>query len=157
VLYELLTGRTPYEFGSLPELAHKQRSEAIQPVRELAPEVPPALETVVMRCLARNAEYRPASAAALAEELAAASPEPPTQPLTPLTRPAAAGVRSRWIWLAVGAVAAVAAVLALVLVPMDGSGEKPAPAKNSVQPVAPGTSPSERARNLADWLRSNSK
>ena len=81
VLYELLTGRTPYSFQSLAELVVKQREQPITPVRENAPGVPAALEAVVMRCLARNPDYRPASAADLAHELAAASPDPPTAPL----------------------------------------------------------------------------
>jgi serine/threonine-protein kinase len=89
VLYELLTGRTPYEFQSLAELVVKQREEPIRPLRELEPAIPELLEAVVMRCLARNPDYRPASAAELARDLAAASPEPPTVPLPP-----ASGVRA---------------------------------------------------------------
>src|SRR5205814_6297666 len=60
-LYEALTGRPPYQFDSLVELAGK-REEPIPPVRELAPDVPEAVEDVVMRCLARKPEYRPAAA-----------------------------------------------------------------------------------------------
>jgi serine/threonine-protein kinase len=81
VLYELLTGRTPYVFENLAELAYKQREEPIRPLREVEPDVPAPLEAVVMRCLARNPEYRPSSAAEVARELAAAAPDPPTQPL----------------------------------------------------------------------------
>ena len=40
VLYELLTGRPPYEFESLADLAAKQTAGQITPVRELAPGVP---------------------------------------------------------------------------------------------------------------------
>ncbi|MGH3062446.1 MAG: protein kinase domain-containing protein, partial [Gaiellaceae bacterium] len=83
VLYELLTGRTPFVIESLNDLLAKHRESAVTPVRELEPAVPEALEAAVMKCLARNPDYRPASAAALAHELAAASPEPPTVPLPP--------------------------------------------------------------------------
>src|SRR6266498_564951 len=85
VLYELLTGRPPYEFDSLAELAAKQTEAAIAPVGELAPEVPQRLEDVVMRCLARNPAYRPASAEELARELSPETVERPTEPL-PRTR-----------------------------------------------------------------------
>jgi eukaryotic-like serine/threonine-protein kinase len=81
VLYELLTGRTPYVFQTLPELVVKHREEAIEPLREVRPEIPERLEAAIMHALARNPEYRPESAAAFAEELAAASPDPPTRPL----------------------------------------------------------------------------
>src|SRR5438874_379585 len=62
VLYELLTGRPPFEFDSLADLAEQQRRMAITPVRELASDAPPELEDLVMRCLARNPAYRPSAA-----------------------------------------------------------------------------------------------
>jgi eukaryotic-like serine/threonine-protein kinase len=92
VLYELLTGRTPYVFKTLPELVVKHREEAIEPLREVRPEVPERLEAAVMHALARNPDYRPESAAAFAEELAAAAPEPPTRPLPTSTGTAATEV-----------------------------------------------------------------
>ena len=81
VLYELLTGRTPYVFKTLPELVVKHREETIEPLREARPELPERLEAAIMHALARNPDYRPESAAAFAEELAVASPDPPTRPL----------------------------------------------------------------------------
>jgi serine/threonine-protein kinase len=184
VLYELLTGRTPYVFETLPELVVKHREESIVPVREERPDVPEAVEAAVMRALARNPEYRPESAAALAEELAIASPEPPTRPLPqplgveaadvsgsstqvatkPLERPAAPA-RSRasadkrfWALLAV-VVIAVAIALGIVLTTRSGSDtrgqESPTPA--SVEPVDPGSDPTDHARNFAEWLRDNSR
>ena len=84
VLYELLTGRPPYEFDSLADLAAKQTSGQITPVSELAPGVPRGVEDAVMRSLARNPSYRPASAAAFAKELGA--DDDPTVPLHAPTR-----------------------------------------------------------------------
>src|ERR671923_209236 len=63
VLYELLTGRTPYVFETLPQLVVKHREEAIQPLRELRPEVPERVEAAVMHALARNPGRRPAAPA----------------------------------------------------------------------------------------------
>src|SRR4029453_18582681 len=87
---------------SLPAPAARRGEGAIAPVTELAPEVPRRVEDAVMRSLARNPAYRPASAAALAQELAPYSREPPT---VPLARERKAASRHR-LWLAVAAVLA---------------------------------------------------
>lgn len=54
VLYELVGGEQPYRFSSLPELLALQQTQAIRPLRQLAAEVPPALEHAVLRCLATD-------------------------------------------------------------------------------------------------------
>jgi eukaryotic-like serine/threonine-protein kinase len=58
VLYELLTGRPPFDADSPVTIALKQVSET--PVRpaELNPAVPPALDTVVMRALRKDPAER---------------------------------------------------------------------------------------------------
>lgn len=83
VLYEALTGRPPHEAGSLAELAVAQREGRITPPRDLEPSVPPALEAVLMRALARNPAYRPATGGELARELTAAVASAPTAPTAP--------------------------------------------------------------------------
>jgi hypothetical protein len=181
VLYELLTGRTPYVFSSLAELAVMQREQAIPAARELEPSVPPRLEEAVMRCLARNPDYRPASAAELARELAAASPEPPTETVpvptgvraaevvrptdaatAPLQRPRRAARRTPsfgpWLWLTAAAAAALI-VLAVALATLRAGGgdeSEPPPARQEpVSQVESTDDPADRARNLAEWLRDN--
>src|SRR5205823_4527642 len=117
VLYELLTGRPPYVAESLTELFLKQRHGSITPVRELARDVPAALEDTVMRALARDPRYRPESAAALAGELRGA----PTA-VTRIDRRPVRKNRRRWRFagaLALGAVLVLALVLAVSL--RDGS------------------------------------
>ena len=110
VLYELLTGRPPYEFDSLADLAAKQTSGQITPVGELAPGVPRSVEDAVMRSLARNPSYRPASAAAFAKELG--GDDDPTVPLHAPTRVARRPRRRpQWLWLAVAAVLMLAAIV----------------------------------------------
>ena len=81
VLYEMLTGRRPFQGETLPELLIQREQGAIKPPSELTPRIVPELENVIMRCLALNPDYRPESAAALARMLAATLPEPLTQPL----------------------------------------------------------------------------
>src|SRR5213079_3209398 len=131
VLYELLTGRPPYVAESLTELFLKQRHGSITPVRELARDVPAALEDTVMRALARDPRYRPESAAALAGELRGA----PTA-VTRIDRRPVRKNRRRWRLagaLALGAVLVLALVLAVSL--RDGS-THPVPA--SAPPTAAG-------------------
>jgi serine/threonine protein kinase len=182
VLYELLTGRTPYVFETLPELVVKHRQESIQPLRELRRNAPERLEAAVMHALARNPDYRPESAAAFAEELAAASPEPPTRPL-----PQPAGVdasevpasptqaptkvirrarpvrrdfalpRSAGLWAALAIVVVVGLILGYVLASQNGSSQPASREPAQVEPVLDAPDSATQARNLADWLRENSR
>jgi serine/threonine-protein kinase len=152
VLYELLTGRLPYEFDSLADLAAKQTEGAITPVSDLRPEVPQRVEDAVMRSLARNPEYRPTSAAELARELVPAGVEPATEPLEP---PRRARPDRRKLWLALAGVLAVAAaLLGIALGALDSDGTSPTkPRPPVVQPIAHGATAQQQARNLSAWLR----
>src|SRR5918995_428198 len=49
VLYELLTGQVPFDAESPVSVALKQVSEPPRPPSQLVPEIPPALEAVVLR------------------------------------------------------------------------------------------------------------
>ncbi len=71
VLYALLCGEAPFRGGSAIELIHKVLSEAPAPPRARRPEVPPALEAICLRALAKSPGDRQPSAEALAAELAA--------------------------------------------------------------------------------------
>ena len=81
VLHELLAGQPPFvrENDLATALAHL--TEPPPPLRSLGVAVDPALEGLVLACLAKEPEHRPASAGALAQELrilAAPSVDPPT-------------------------------------------------------------------------------
>jgi serine/threonine-protein kinase len=69
--YQLLTGRLPYEYSSLTELALKQQNEGFEPIRRFRPEVPEALARAIVICLSRDPESRYGSALELAEALEA--------------------------------------------------------------------------------------
>ena len=157
VLYELLTGRPPYRFESLAELASLQRDGAITPIRDLEPSVPPPLEAAVLHALAHNPRFRPESAGDLAHELSD-SPEPPTVPLRPARTSVTIAGRGAWLWLAVAlALAAIiGGVLALATVANDDDQPAAPPRVARVQPPARGADAQEQARNLSRWLRSNS-
>jgi eukaryotic-like serine/threonine-protein kinase len=150
VLYELLTGRPPYAFSSLAELAAQQADGSITPVRDLERTVPQDVEAAVMHALARDPSFRPASAAELAQELAGTAAEPATAPLRQPRR------RRTTPWL-VGAVLLVAAAVAIAFAAVGGgsSGRPPAPVR--VTPPARAPSAEQQARNLARWLRAHSR
>jgi eukaryotic-like serine/threonine-protein kinase len=80
VLYELLTGRVPFEGESAVTVALKQVSVEPVPPSRLNPQVSPALDAVVMRALAKDPAARFASAqeliAALQQARAGVAPAP---------------------------------------------------------------------------------
>jgi serine/threonine-protein kinase len=67
VIYQLLSGRLPYEATSLSELALKQQREAPAPLDDVNPHVPHELAQAVAMALAIDQEARPANALLLAE------------------------------------------------------------------------------------------
>jgi uncharacterized RDD family membrane protein YckC len=68
-LYYLLTGRPPFDAKDLRELVAKVTNDTPVSPRQIRPEIPSALGTVVMKCLAKTPAERPSSYAALAEAL----------------------------------------------------------------------------------------
>jgi tetratricopeptide (TPR) repeat protein len=71
LLYLLLTGRPPFQAPALIHVLQQVLEVQPKPPRELAPDVPPGLERVCLRALAKLPAERPSSAAALAAELRA--------------------------------------------------------------------------------------
>jgi eukaryotic-like serine/threonine-protein kinase len=69
VLYELATGRLPFEGQSPLAVALRHVQDEPTPPRRLNPSLPPALELVVLRAMAKDPADRYASAAELAEAL----------------------------------------------------------------------------------------
>ena len=116
ILFELLTGRTPFAGAAPARLAAlSDTSEAPSP-RLLAPAVPADLETICLKCLEREPARRYASAATLAEDLRRFQASEPilARPLSPplrfarwcRRRPALASAWILALLLAVGGVTA---------------------------------------------------
>ena len=80
ILYEMFTGRTPF-VGSFVELITQHLSDVPAPPSRHAP-IAPALERLILACMEKDPAKRPASPAALRQQLEAALAEAP---------PAAAG------------------------------------------------------------------
>ncbi|MBA4062319.1 MAG: hypothetical protein C0501_01170 [Isosphaera sp.] len=70
VLYELLTGRPPFQADSIPRLLRMVADEDPVAPRRLRPDVPRDLETVCLKCLRKEPGRRYATAEELADDLA---------------------------------------------------------------------------------------
>lgn len=73
-LHCLVTGAAPFPGASILEI-HERILLGAPPIRASQPEVPEALEAIILRCLRRDPDERYPSIAALAEALAELAPE----------------------------------------------------------------------------------
>ncbi|MFJ2607718.1 protein kinase [Streptomyces sp. NPDC087425] len=95
LLHELLGGDVPFAGSSALGVLHRHLYEAPVPVRRLRPEVPEALEALVLRLLAKDPQHRPDSAQEVYEDLAPLLPArgtptgAPLDPTRPFVRPQA--------------------------------------------------------------------
>jgi class 3 adenylate cyclase/tetratricopeptide (TPR) repeat protein len=69
VLYELLTGRVPFRANDLVELLRQVRNDDPQPPRQLVRSIPPELERVCLKALAKWQKDRYTTAADFADDL----------------------------------------------------------------------------------------
>ncbi|HEX3775876.1 MAG TPA: serine/threonine-protein kinase, partial [Polyangiaceae bacterium] len=74
ILYEVLSGRVPFEAETMPQLCGMILQDPPRPLRQLRPDVPEGLEWVVLRCLEKNRDARFSSIAELAQALAQFGP-----------------------------------------------------------------------------------
>ena len=89
VLYEMLTGRRPFEGDSAAGVALRRLNEDPMPPSAIGVALPPGLEAILMRSLAREREDRYPDAGAFGEALRAWQRDPDAIP-SPGLRPAAA-------------------------------------------------------------------
>ncbi|MCA9751866.1 MAG: serine/threonine protein kinase, partial [Gemmatimonadetes bacterium] len=74
VLYEIFTGKRAFEADSIADLARRQRETTPTSVTTLLPDLDPAIERVIARCLDPDPARRPASAFAVAAALPGGDP-----------------------------------------------------------------------------------
>jgi len=119
VLFEMLTGRLPFEGDTPLSVAVKQKSEAPPDPRRLNPQIPEDLKQVVLKCLEKSKEKRFQNADTLLAELAKVERTLPTttQPLpirkTLTSKQITVRLPSKKFW--VPALVILAAVLAFVV------------------------------------------
>jgi len=156
VLFEMVTGKVPFEGNTPLSLAMKHKTEKPRNVRELNPQISVGLAAVIAKCLEKDRDKRYASAEELKTALVAADQDLATAERVILPKisktkaskektpkeitPGTADARKKMIVIAAAAV--VVAVVALVLfLPKSGpktSGEPsepPAVEETKVQPV----------------------
>ena len=69
ILYEMLSGNPPYEGANFMEILHKKANGAPAPLSTVRNDVPPALENVIIKAMAKEPEARQQSMEALEKEL----------------------------------------------------------------------------------------
>jgi serine/threonine-protein kinase len=75
VLYELMTGRVPFEAETMPQLCTLILHQEPPHPRSVRPEVPDGLAEAILRCLRKDRAQRYPNVAALAMDLAGFSPD----------------------------------------------------------------------------------
>ena len=94
VMFAMLSGRPPFQGRQMTEVLQRQQREPAPRVSTLVTGVPPELDTIIERLLAKNPDQRPQSALAVGRLLAplAVSAEPTAAaPDTAVTPPSGAG------------------------------------------------------------------
>ena len=104
ILFQLMAGRLPFDGQTIAEIFVAILEVPAPPLRAFRPDLPPALEAVVMRCLARDpaqrfgnvaelaaalAPFAPPSAASSFERVVRSAPRPAEPPGMPSVQPAA--------------------------------------------------------------------
>jgi eukaryotic-like serine/threonine-protein kinase len=142
VAFELLTGRRPFEADSPTAGAMLHASEPPPRASELDPTLPAAVDTVLLRALAKNSDARPRSAEALVSGLREALQEDdaPTRlvPIPVHDPPTRVQRNSRRPVALVAALVALAGAGAAAALALSAAGDDP-PRTVVVTQTAPGT------------------
>ena len=155
VLFELATGRVPFAEGDAFAIALKHITQEPPLPRSLNPDIPPWLEEIIIKSMAKKPEDRYQSAAELERALSQRTSTPSAAPHAPpplagerspsqdsdaYTSPGGGSSPTRWAWAAV--VAAVIFLGAVVII--TGArwlrSERPLPEELGAFPAAPSDS-----------------
>jgi serine/threonine protein kinase len=125
VLYRLCTGRLPFPGDSTMSILTALAVDNPPPVRELNPDIPPALSELVMGLLSKGPASRPASAQAVADALLTVERGPSTHGAPTAMHSATRRGRRRWLLAAAsGLLAMVGLVAGIVVIIRDKQGNE---------------------------------
>jgi beta-lactam-binding protein with PASTA domain/predicted Ser/Thr protein kinase len=149
ILYELLTGRVPFDADSAVTIALKQVSEAPVPPSRINPAVTPEIEAVVLRALAKAPEDRFADADEFIAALDAAASRIPSAAAVAAAEAAAAALPA----VALGA-GAMAPPPPIPPPPVTGGYQSdPSYERGAAADILPRLqTPAHRSRKLWPWL-----
>jgi predicted Ser/Thr protein kinase len=135
--YEMLTGKAPFDADNPWAVLRQQIEVQPEPLHEIRPDVPPWLEAIIMRAIAKDPDKRfqtPAGMQAALKTRSAVSggagavapvAVPPTAPPEPATSVRRERPKGLLIGLAVAAVVVAAALVALLVFGMGGDKATP--------------------------------
>jgi serine/threonine protein kinase/tetratricopeptide (TPR) repeat protein len=130
ILFEMLTGKVPFEGDTPLSIAVKHKTEVPQDPRNLNAQVPPDLSQLILKCLEKEKRNRPQSAEEVSSQLAGIEQEVPTaEKVLPQRKPFTSreikgGFSKRWqLLIAALLFVVIAAGVAFIFLRKD----KPAP------------------------------
>ncbi len=135
ILYEMLTGETPFNAASAVELLMQRVRDQPKSPRVIVPDLPPDLERVVMHCLERDPVARYRDAHEIEADLGG-TPSVRTHAAVPGPAPASSPLRRRWVF---GAAAVALILIAAVFVPAVRRAGGPSPSASVATSGAGGT------------------
>ncbi|MEK7326880.1 MAG: bifunctional serine/threonine-protein kinase/ABC transporter substrate-binding protein, partial [Chloroflexota bacterium] len=149
MLYEMVTGRVPFDAETPIAIVFKHIQDPLPPPSTLNPDIPDALERVILKALAKDPNDRFAATGEMVQALQAALPDV-TQPAIPAPTvpekkipPPTPALRPKWLLPAIGAGAAVACLALIAVIGgafMTGLiGGTPAPTTPFIVAAAPAT------------------
>jgi len=143
ILYEMVTGRVPFEGDTAFTIGVKHKSEVPKDPKEINTQIPEDLSRLILRCLEKEKEKRYQSAEEMHSELAKIEQGiPTTERILPKRKAATAKdvtvtVRKRWVWVASVAIVALVAALAFFMYRAVKGKKEVMPQKNKMLVVLP--------------------
>ncbi len=83
ILYQLVTGQLPFDVKTPTEAVMKHLNDTPIPPRQLRPDLPPAIEAIILRAMAKDPEERIQNGAEMLQALREAIAPTPPQPTPP--------------------------------------------------------------------------